>query len=189
MLGIPPYGTEIFWGEMSPCEHSVQIYENDERFLETLEEFVVSGLIAGECAIVVATAPHRKALAARLTSRGIDMEEVRRRDAYIVLDAQDTLSEFVNNGWPDEDKFRELATGLLKRARANGRRVRAFGEMVAVLWANGHSAATVRLEHLWDDLCKEEDFIIFCAYPRIGFTDFALKSLEDICAAHSRVLN
>ena len=64
-------------------------------------------------------------------------------------------------------------SGLLTRGRAGGRRVRAFGEMVAVMWARGEQGATVRLEHLWHRLCQSEAFSLFCAYPRIGFTQDA----------------
>src|SRR5688500_19228341 len=53
------------------------------------------------------------------------------------------------------------------------RSVRAFGEMVAVLWANGHNGATVRLEHLWHAFCQSEAFSLFCAYPKTGFTQDA----------------
>jgi len=66
--------------------------------------------------------------------------------------------------------------------------VRAFGEMVAILWAQGNSGATVRLEHLWQDLCQEQNLALFCAYPRCGFTLDSAQSIEDICAAHSRVI-
>jgi hypothetical protein len=45
-----------------------------------------------------------------------------------------------------------------------------FGEMVALLWARGQAAATVRLEHLWQQFCKEHAFSVFCAYPKAGFT-------------------
>jgi len=65
--------------------------------------------------------------------------------------------------------------------------VRAFGEMVAILWAQGHAAATVRLEHLWSKLCENERLPLFCAYPRAGFTTDQASGLRDLCAAHSRV--
>ena len=41
-------GSEVFWGEISPCEHLVQFYEEDGVFLDTLEGFVGGGLRAGE---------------------------------------------------------------------------------------------------------------------------------------------
>jgi hypothetical protein len=36
--------------------------------------------------------------------------------------------------WPDEKLFASLVDYLIKRASKMGRRVRAFGEMVALLW-------------------------------------------------------
>jgi hypothetical protein len=75
------------------------------------------------------------------------------------------------------------------RARQNEGRVRAFGEMVAVLWANGHNGATVRLEHLWHAFCQSEAFSLFCAYPKSGFTQDASTSIKEICATHSKVIS
>ena len=180
--------SSVFWAEMTPCEHLVQIYEDDEAFLNTLEGFIADGLQSGDGVVVIATAPHIKGLGERLELRGIDVDAARKNDTYVVLDADETLPRFIDNGWPNDDRFHELIKDVLARARGNNRRVRAFGELVAVLWGNGHSAATVRLEHLWHNLCRDEDFALFCAYPKIGFTDFAIKSLEDICSVHSRVI-
>ena len=93
------------------------------------------------------------------------------------------------NGWPDDYLFDQVVTDLLKRAGRGGRRVRAFGEMVALLWSLGHNAATIRLEHLWHKLCAEREFSLFCAYPRIGFTQSADESIKEICAAHSKTIH
>ena len=60
--------------------------------------------------------------------------------------------------------------------------------VVAVLWAQGHNGATVRLEHLWHEVCEREAFSLFCAYPRSGFTQDAEVSMKEICAAHSKVI-
>lgn len=179
---------EVFWGELTPCEHLVQIYEKDAAFLDALEGFVSGGLSGGEGVVVIATPAHREALEARLAPRNLDLESLRARGQYIVLDAAETLSRFMINGWPDEHLFTEVTTGLLRVARAGGRPVRAFGEMVALLWEQGHSGATVQLEHLWHRLCHREGFSLFCAYPRIGFTAEASASVKEICELHTRVV-
>ena len=70
------------------------------------------------------------------------------------------------HGWPDDARFNQVATGLIQRARGPGRRVRAFGEMVALLWHQGHNRATVRLEYLWNKFREEQEFCLFCAYSR-----------------------
>ena len=192
---MPPIATdrhgntsEIFWGEISPCEHLVQIYQDDTVFLDTLEGFVAGGLRGGDGVVVIATDPHLAALEERLRAAGIDLELAALQDQYIALPAKRTLDSFMIRGWPDDVLFDRVITDLLNRAGKGDRRVRAFGEMVALLWQDGYTGATVRLEHLWHRMCQERGFSLFCAYPRIGFTQGADLSIKEICAAHSKVV-
>jgi hypothetical protein len=179
---------KMFWGEISPCEHLVQIYAEDGIFLDALEGFVAGGLEVGDGVIVIATGEHRVALEGRLIKRGCNLEDAELRDQYIFCDAQQTLLKFMVNGWPDEQLFETFLTEILARARGSERRVRAFGEMVALLWSEGKNGATVRLEHLWHTFCQKKAFSLLCAYPRIGFTQDAEASMNEICAAHSKVV-
>jgi hypothetical protein len=180
--------TEVFWGEIAPCEHSVQIYTDDTAFLDSLAGFVAGGLKAGEAVIIIATAAHRASLEYRLRALGFHLQSAAQHDLYISLDAKETLAKFMVRGWPDDNLFKQLVKTLLTRARKNALRVRAFGEMVALLWAEGHSGATVRLEHLWTEFCHTETFALFCAYPKSGFTKDADASLQEICSAHSKII-
>lgn len=182
----PSRRLEDFWGEIAPCEHLVQFYDSDGVFLDLLEGFVSGGLRGGESVIVIATPEHRHALDRRLADRGLDLEVARAQDQYIALDAEETMSKFLVRGWPDEYLFTQLVTWLLARAKGNGRRVRAFGEMVALMWGRGQQGAVVRLEHLWHKLCAEKGFPLLCAYPKSGFAENSAMSLKEICAAHSR---
>lgn len=203
----------VFWGEISPTEHLVQLYGDDEAFLDSLEGFVVGGLLRGEAVIVIATHEHRNALERRLGQRNdFDLTAAREQDLYIAEDAEETLSKFMverdGQSWPDDHRFERVVGNLLMRARwggarrhcekSNGERtVRAFGEMVALLWARGSTGATVRLEHLWNRVRVlgsgagkngGAGFPLFCAYPRSGFTQDAQASLRDICACHTQVV-
>ncbi|HWP13512.1 MAG TPA: MEDS domain-containing protein [Ramlibacter sp.] len=182
------HGIDVFWGEIAPCEHLVQIYDEESVFLDALEGFVAGGLDQGDGIVVIATPVHVRALESRLRARRVDVDAARAQDQYIALDAAQTLSKFMVDGWPDDDRFKALVTQLLSRAGAEGRRVRAFGEMVAVLWQQQHHGATVRLEHLWHRFCREEAFSLLCAYPKSGFTRDATASIQEICDAHSRVI-
>jgi hypothetical protein len=181
-------GVDVFWGEIAPCEHLVQIYEEDEVFLDSVEGFIAGGLRAGDGVVVIATDTHLQALEERLAGQGIDLDPARASDQFIALNAEKLLGRFMVNGWPDEELFEATITELLARAQAGGRRVRAFGEMVAVLWARGQNSATLRLEHLWHKLCRSKAFSWFCAYPKSGFTRNAESSIREICAAHSRLI-
>lgn len=177
---------DVFWGELAPCDHLVQIYEDESVFMGTLERFIGDGLRRGEANVVIATASHRSWLEARLCNAGHDLDAARSSGAYIALDAAGTLARFMVGGWPDEERFAEVIRVVLGDAQRGGRKVRAFGEMVALLWAQGHNGATVRLEHLWNDLCASDNLALFCAYPRIGATRDLGDSLAEVCALHSK---
>lgn len=181
-------GNPVFWGEIAPCEHVAQFYEHETVLLETLTGFIGQGLASGDSTIVIATAAHLKALEQGLQRSGIDLVAALVERRYIAVLADKALDRFMVKRWPDDDLFADFVTELITRARATGRRVRAFGEMVALLWAQGNVAATVRLEHLWQQLCKTEDFSLFCAYPKAGFTKDSCKSIREICDAHSKVI-
>ena len=180
--------SEVFWGEIAPCDHVLQIYESDEEFINTLESYVSSGFRAGESVIIIATPEHLRALNERLREQQWDLFSLTLHDQYIPLAADQTLSQFMIDGWPDVNLFYHLVTNLLMRARKRDRKVRAFGEMVAVLWSRGYVGATVHLEHLWTQFCQSEEFNLFCAYPKSGFTEDAKESLAQICRCHSKAV-
>jgi hypothetical protein len=185
---IPASLNPVFWGEIAPCEHIAQFYEHEAVLLDTLAGFVGGGLKQGEGVIVLATAEHLKALDQRLQESGVDLQTAKSQDQYITVLAEAALAKFMVNGWPDDQLFFNFVAELIARAQNRGRRVRAFGELVALLWARHQVAATVRLEFLWHQLCHQSSFSLFCAYPKAGFTEDPLKSLDVIRATHSRII-
>jgi PAS domain S-box-containing protein len=112
---------------------------------------------------------------------------------YLALDAAETLAKFMITGQPDQERFTSVIGEVVERARkAAGHeraRVAAFGEMVALLWAEGKRDAAIRLEQLWNSLAETHAFSLHCAYPMKGFSrrDHSEPFLQ-ICAEHSSVL-
>lgn len=104
------------------------------------------------------------------------------------MDAAEALDRFMVDGYPDERLFAETITSVINAAQQGGQRVRAFGEMVALLWASGERDATVRLEQMWNTVCHEKGLSLFCAYPRNGNAQDATRAFADICALHSHVI-
>jgi hypothetical protein len=178
--------SKLSWSDLAPCEHFVQFYPGDDVFLDALEGFVGGGIEKGEVVALIATPEHVDALNRRLISCGINLDRARARQLYVTLDAEESLQKFMVDGMPDATLFQQFVQSLL--ARSGGRRVRAFGEMVALLWARGESAAMMQLEKFWHDTCQKEGLALFCAYPRSGFTPGTENSMWEVCDAHSRII-
>src|SRR5687768_12826423 len=107
VTALPTNPPHVFWAEMSPCEHVVQIYGDDRVFLDGLEGFVANGLRNGEGAIVIATAVHLHGLEERMRKNGLDVGKARAEKRYVPRLAEDVLAEFMVDDWPDEPRFRE----------------------------------------------------------------------------------
>ena len=180
---------QVFWGEIAPFENIVQVYENKNVFLDLLEGYVLDGFRVGDCVIIIATDNHLKVLKDRLNKHGCNIEAFIADDQFIALNADIALAKFMKNGWPDSNLFRGFINDSIAKAKARSRHVRAFGEMSAILWAQGYKAATVQLEHLWKRFCETESFCLFCAYPRAGFTKDSDKSIHSICCSYSKVIS
>jgi len=157
-----------------------------------LSRFVGSALEAGDASIVIATKVHRDGLARQLKARGLNITQSAAEGRYVSLDAAETLSKFMVEGWPDEARFTDLIGSVIARATAVAQgerpRVAAFGEMVALLWAEGKSKAAIRLEELWNGLAQTHSFDLRCAYPTslFGRAEDG-KCIEEICGTHSHV--
>ncbi|HEX7317998.1 MAG TPA: ATP-binding protein [Pyrinomonadaceae bacterium] len=170
-------------------DHFVQFYESDEFLLGSLGGYVGAGLAGGEACVVVATGARRAGLDAHLRARGHDTRAARMRGQFFSLDAAETLSKLMVGGAPAPSRFEEIVAGLVERAGMGDRRVRIFGEMVALLWAEGNRDATIRLEGLWNGFLKRRPFQLFCAYPLTHFgADPQSGPLGQVCAEHTRVI-
>jgi signal transduction histidine kinase len=181
------------WADQQNPAHVVQFYGDDGFLLDELSRFIGTALGAGEAALVIATKEHRDGLARKLKMWGLDTNWAVAQGRYVALDAAETLSKFMRDGWPDAARFAEVVGGLIEKVRAasgsEARRVAAFGEMVALLWMEGKADAAIRLEELWNDLARTHTFSLRCAYPMSSFCreehgDLLLK----ICAEHSAVI-
>jgi PAS domain S-box-containing protein len=183
------HAAHVHCSDMGESEHFVQFYEDDAFLVGSVGAFVGGGLGAGNGAIVIATQAHREALEERLEAQGLNLDVVKRRGQYVPLDAAETLAKFMVNDLPDEELFIESVGGLVAETARGRRGLRAFGEMVALLWAEGNGAAAIRLEELWNELGKVHSFSLFCAYPMSDFRGEAKgEPFIHICKEHSRVI-
>ncbi|MEA2205325.1 MAG: hypothetical protein QOE77_2101 [Blastocatellia bacterium] len=186
VLDLAPHSD---WSQTSGLEHFVQFYETDAFLLNSVSGFLGTGLSYGDAAIMVGTQAHRDGLSTLLGQHGLDLDGLRTSGQLIVLDAAETLSQFMVNGAPDPVLFREVVGSLVERAAVGRKQVRIFGEMVALLWTEGNSQAAIDLENLWNELQKTHPFILFCGYSLNGLGgESHAQPLMDVCGTHSRVI-
>lgn len=92
------------------------------------------------------------------------------------------------NGQPDPDFFKASATSALEQlARGRSRTIRAYGEMVDLLWKDGMGTAAIKLEMLWNRLANTHDFSLLCGYAMGNFYKDA--SIDDVCKQHTHVVS
>ena len=125
--------------------HTVQFYGDDGSLFHELNRYIGSALLNGSSAIIIATEGHLNNLAHTLKRRGVSITAAVTEGRYIALPAPELLSKFIVDGVPDPVLFSEVVGEVINRAaeasRAEDHRVVAFGEMVALLWAEGQTEA------------------------------------------------
>jgi MEDS: MEthanogen/methylotroph, DcmR Sensory domain len=168
--------------------HAVRFYESRESLCRIVAEFLGEGLVANEPAVVIGTPEHCAGIIGELRARHFDVNEMQRTSDLVVLDARETMSLFMVDGFPDADLFHAAASEAIERVgrRRPASKIRAYGEMVDLLWQDGHTTAAVRLEMLWNKLAMTHDFSLLCGYSMGNFYKDA--GMADICHQHTHVV-
>jgi PAS domain S-box-containing protein len=169
--------------------HSVQFYERDNFLVSRVASYVAQGLVDGEPAVIIATPGHRRSFTAELRRQGIDDNEFRRSGKLVLLDARETLEKFMTGLVPDRERFETVVGSVISQACASaGGSIRAYGEMVDLLWKAGNAEGAIALEELWNDLAATHEFSLLCAYAIDGFSDSEdLAAFQAICDTHTHV--
>lgn len=171
------------------ARHDVQFYDDQEFLASSVATFLAEGIKSAQPAIVIATPAHTRLIQAELRRRGVDL------DAFGVsnlmwLDARDTLASFMEGGRPSAELFDATVGNAFEKITRERRyvTVRAFGEMVDLLWRDGKMQAAIDLEGLWNGLASRYSFALLCAYAADSLNPADLDGMERICAVHSQVL-
>jgi signal transduction histidine kinase len=176
--------------------HIAHFYSSDAVLLAEVSQYLSTSLAAGGSAVVIATPAHLQGFEQQLAVRGFDMRRIARQGRWLALDAAATLNMFMNQGWPDEKKFAAQMNAVLDRvssaaASVSGARapqIAAYGEMVALLWQQGRTGASLRLEELWGRLLRTRFFHLSCGWPlRLFSSEADSAAIQRICALHTGV--
>jgi PAS domain S-box-containing protein len=174
--------------------HVAHFYTDDSSLLKTLSKTIAAALVAGGAGICVATRRHRDELLGHLEDRGLNTGRLIRQGRLLLADAAETLSRIVVDGAPDRARFMEAVGELIRRARSaaddTNPKIAVFGEMVALLCADGKPEQAIQVEQFWNALAETESFSLQCAYPISNFS--SAEHNEDflkICGQHSLIIS
>jgi MEDS: MEthanogen/methylotroph, DcmR Sensory domain len=171
-------------------EHAVQIYRDLADLVISVTSYLDAGLRAGAPAVVIATPRHRQQVGNALTELGWDLDALQAEGRVELLDAEETLSAIMDGDKPSAAKFRRAVADPVDQMLAAfpGRTLRAFGEMVDVLWHRGLQDAAVALEGLWNELAATRNFALLCGYE-LDVLDPEVQAgpLPDVLRRHSHV--
>jgi hypothetical protein len=171
--------------------HVVHFYESDTSLAQTVGAYLGEGLVRGEGLIVIATREHWAAFRRRLTDEGAPLDEATRSGRVVVLDATQALSCILVGGAPDDGAFHNVVSAAFNMVADRAPRVpvRAYGEMVDLLWRGNRVSHALTLEQLWNELLEERQSAeLLCAYRmnRSHGQEHA-RDIDAICAAHAHV--
>jgi hypothetical protein len=153
--------------------HLMQLFDSDLSLADNVAHFVGQGLARDEQVLVVMSGERWNAVAIRLALLGCPVDDALRFGQLVVRDA---------------DEFFATVGSLIEAQSACGRPLRVYGEMVDVLIAQGHYAAALELEELWNGLADQHPFTLLCGYTSGHFGDpHSAADLRRICAAHGSI--
>lgn len=169
----------------------MQLYEADEAALASnVISYAGEGLRRGDGVLMIVTPQHQELFSEALASLRTDSAAARNRQ-LVFCDAQETLAAFMVGGQPNWERFEQVIRDAMRQAQPAGDAagLRAYGEMVGVLWRARQFAAAIRLEQLWNRLLERTSLSLYCGYPIDVFGDeFELSNLEGVLCAHTHLV-
>ena len=171
--------------------HAVQFYSDEGSLARTVARFMAEGIEDGQPGLVFATSAHTDSIVRELTACGMDVKELRENGALQFFDARKVLSSFMVGSNPDPVMFKTRIGGLIEKL-CEGRKpcpIRAYGEMVDLLWQDGNADGAIKLEMLWNGLASAYDFSLLCGYA-VGhfYKETRDPRYQDVCDQHSHVV-
>lgn len=170
-------------------DHLCEFYDNAIQLADSVCDFVVPGITRGDGIILIATAENLNNFQEILERRSIDVHRAKSIGKLLMLNAKETLSLFMVDGLPDAEKFQNSIGRILKDFKVRYPRIRAFGEMVDLLWEENNLEGALKLEEMWTDLNKKTEFSLLCGYSSHKFKNkMNVEALNAICAAHTHII-
>jgi DNA-binding NarL/FixJ family response regulator len=170
--------------------HHAVFCSSDLILIDAYSRFIASALHNGSAVIAVVAERHTDRLSRSLETANVDLVAAIREERYVPLQISELLARVMVNGSPDRERFLiaadEIVHAASKRAKGPNGRVVGVGEGTSAVWAQGHIEAAIQLEHLWDEVARERQMEVLCAFPMTAHQGNQ-QAFRSLCATHTSV--
>jgi len=173
-----------------PAGHIVYSYRDKNLVYQAVSLYASAGLRNGEAVILIMRRANYEAITGRLWQEGFDVQALQRTGRLTCLIAEEVLSRFMVDGVPNGTKFNAIIAEMIHRAGGSFPKdralppIRAFGEMVCLLWVTNLAAAAA-LENMWNAAIKTYGLSLLCSYQVAGSAPITLPPELLACHAHN----
>jgi CheY-like chemotaxis protein len=170
--------------------HELCVYCDDGSRLEGYVGFARAALTSDKIAVFAVESERMDVLRERLRSEGPAMSTALDQQQCRLVDMGAAVSDFAIGDSLDEARFWKVANGLVMEVARSSRRalsrIAFCGDGVAMLLRSGRVDAAVRLEHLWDRLCRGLNVQTLCPVSLVEVAQGGSHLMERLRAEHSR---
>ena len=173
----------------SSGNYTVQICLTENSKVDLVTRFIKEGLLNGEAIIIIAKPALRKALKLKIDELNFDGHPLQEQNQIRFFDAEFLLSYLTFDGVLEESAFKENIAIPLINPQSSYKKVRAFGEMVDILWKKNQHDLAIQLEGLWESVTSKQELSFLCAYSLDKLEPIAYDhALEQICKYNSHLI-
>lgn len=169
--------------------HPCHFYSDDASLTANVAVFFAPAFRERQAMVAFGTPAHLAAIEKRLRADGHDIEAAKANGQYMAFDAQAALDALLRGDLPAQDSFEDVIAARLNSATREFGAVRAFGEIVSLLWRDGKRQAALRLEEMWNEAIGLYPLALLCGYNVRSFTSaHDAAGVTGIISAHTSVL-
>ena len=162
--------------------HTVQICSTESSHIDLVTRYIKEGLCNGEAVFVIARPALREILKLKMDALSFDGQTLQDPDQIRFFDADFILSCLKSSRSLDERAFQQILVAPILNAQSVYKKVRAFGEMVDILWKQGQHDMVIQLLVYWRKLPDTQKLSLLCTYSLDKVAPHLYdESLERIC--------
>src|ERR1700722_12065327 len=172
------------------ARHLVSFYQQPHYPVETVCDYLVEGLSAGEAAVAMVTPEHAESIKRELNARGLQLDKMTSDGRFACADAASTLDYLLDAKISKTEKDAHMARWVEETLqRAPSRTCRFLTELVSMMVSNGAVSSALEFEDTWNHLLAAHPAALYCTYEQTPFeASSGLSDFCHICNRHDAVL-